>query len=134
MMAQTKILGGTLSEPTKHCSLCFVGSQQNPPGFFECIKNPLIDAKMANSASDMSVTFDILDGIIVDEGITLFEILNDDEREEVNNVVTLLECAKDNSLDQFEEQQNATSVRHKHVSEDKLDCLAGKNSAQSTKY
>ena len=90
---------------------------------------------MANSASDMPVTFDLIDGIIADSDLTLLETLMQEEQDEVNNVVTLLDTAKDNSLDQFEPSENSPfAARHKCVSDEELDRLAGKNSAQSTSY
>ena len=92
-------------------------------------------AKMANSASDMPVTFDLIDEIIVDRELTLLETLTQEEQDEVSNVVTLLDAAKDNSLDQFEPNENSPfAARHKHLSDEELDHLTGKNSAQSTSY
>ena len=90
---------------------------------------------MAETVSDLPVTFDILDGIIVDEGITLLDTLTADEQEEVENIVTLLDSAKENSLEQFELDENTIlTTRHKNVSEDELDCLASKNNMQATTY
>ena len=91
--------------------------------------------KMANSVSDMPVTFDLIDRIIVDSELTLLDTLTQEEKDEVTNVVTLLDAAKDNSLDQFEPNKNSPfAARHKHLSDEELDHLAGKNSAQSTSY
>ena len=61
--------------------------------------------------------------------------LTEEEQMEVNNIVTLLESVKDNSLDDFETEGNNTASNcHKNVSETELDRLAGKNTAQATAY
>ena len=89
---------------------------------------------MAEAASDL-VSFDIIHGIILDSGENILEDLNEEEQLEVENVVTLLESVKDNSLEDFEtDENNAAANRHKNVSESELDRLAGKNTAQATAY
>ena len=75
---------------------------------------------MAEAASD-AVTFDILDGIILESDDTILDNLTEEERLEVTNVVTLLESEED-SLQHFELDQNtASAARHKSVCNDELD-------------
>ena len=70
---------------------------------------------MAEGASEV-VCFDIVDGLILDSRDNVFENLTDEEQMEVNNVVTLLESVKDNSLDDFKtEGNNAAANHHKNV-------------------
>ena len=89
---------------------------------------------MAEVASDV-VNFDIIDGIILDSGDNVLQNLTEDERMEVNNVVTLLESAQEDSLQHFDLDENTTcGTQHKNVSEEELDRLAGKNNAQVTSY
>ena len=89
---------------------------------------------MAEGASEV-VCFDIIDGLILDSGDNVFENLTEEEQMEVNNIVTLLESVKDNSLDDFETEGNITAANCcKNVSEAELDRLAGKNTAQATAY
>ena len=82
--------------------------------------------------ADAVVTFDIIEGNILDNGSNLFENLTEDEKQEVENVVTLLESAKEDSLKEFEPGSNA--ARHNTVDSSELDRLAGKNNSQSTNY
>ena len=87
---------------------------------------------MADSADATFASFDIIDENLLDPAKNMFNTLTDDEIKEVNQVVTLLESATSNSLDDFEE--NSIVLRHKPVTTDKLDRLAGKNNAESTSY
>ena len=108
-----------------------LGAAKSPPGFVGCGKQP---AKMAEAASDV-VTFDILEGIYVDSNSDILDSLTEEERAEVTNVVTLLDCANEDSLQHFEVDENTASAnRHKKLSNEELDRLAGKNSAQATSY
>ena len=128
-MIQTKKLDPGLSGPTKHGQPCFVGFAM----FCWVLRS--IAVNMAESASDVPVTFDLLDGIIVENGVPLLGTLTADEQAEVENVVTLLDSANENSLEQFDIEENTTvTTRHKQVSENELDRLAGKNTAQATSY
>ena len=81
-------------------------------------------------------SFDIYDSSVLLNGTDFLDNLTKDEREEIQNVVTLLESAKEDSMEQFEPLENTTknSVRHKIVTDSELDRLAGKNSAQATLY
>ena len=87
---------------------------------------------MAESAGDAVVNFELLDPIIWDGTTNLYENLTKEEQEEVDNVVTLLDSAKSNSLDEFDNNKNL--ARHKPIDNSELDRLAGKNSTQSTAY
>ena len=81
------------------------------------------------------VTFDLFDDIMLDKNTNLLDTLMEEECEEVENVVTLLDCAKEDSLQHFETTDESDSTRcHKNVNEDELDHLSGKNSAASTSY
>ena len=94
----------------------------------------LAAAKMAEVASDL-VTFDIFDGIVLDPDDTMLESLTDEEHLEVTNILTLLESAQEDSLQQFEIDQNTTSVtRHKNVCNEELDRLVSRNNALATTY
>ena len=89
---------------------------------------------MAVTASDI-VTFDMIDGKVLDSGENVLENLTEEEHTEVNSIATLLQSAKENSLDDFENDPNTEHAAcHKTLSETKLDRLAGKNSAQATTY
>ena len=89
---------------------------------------------MAEAVSEIQ-TFDIIDGFVLDSEQNILQNLTAEECEEVDNVVTLLETAKEDSLEQFEiDQTTAPIVRHKNVTEEELDRLAGKNTAQATSY
>ena len=50
----------------------------------------------------------------------------------VQNVVSLLESSKANSLNEFENETNL--LRYNPIDSSELDRLAGKNNAQSTGY
>ena len=81
---------------------------------------------MAEAASN-AVTFDILDGIILESDDTILDNLTEEVFLEVTNVVTLLESAEEDSLQHFELDQNTASAAcHKSVCNDKLDWLASK--------
>ena len=58
--------------------------------------------------------------------------LTAEEQNEVQSVVTLLEKAQEDNLNDFEEDPNL--LWHKPVENNELDRLAGKNSALSTNY
>ena len=83
-------------------------------------------------ASTSQVTFDLIDGYILDNSESFLDNLTTDEQTELDSVVTLLESAKEDSMEQFEPDEN--SNRHKQVNDSELDCLASKNSIQSTTY
>ena len=87
---------------------------------------------MAEVVSDVTVNFDILNRIILEDNVALIKALTDEERREVNNVVTLLncDCTKKDSLKNFEN----VNFRQKQVTENELDQLASKTSAQSTTW
>ena len=89
---------------------------------------------MAEVASD-TVTFDIFDGIILEGDQTILDNLKEDEQLEVTNVRSLLDSAKEDSMNDFETDANTTSdSNHKIVCNDELDRLASKNSALATTY
>ena len=89
---------------------------------------------MAGADSEV-VILDLLDDIVLDKSTNLLDTLTEEEREEVENVVTLLDCAKEDSLQHFELTDESDSTgRHKNINEEELDRLAGKNSAASTSY
>ena len=76
---------------------------------------------MAEAASN-TVTFDILDGIILESDDTILDNLTEEVCLEVTNVVALLESAEEVSLQHFELDQNtASAARHKSVCNDELD-------------
>ena len=52
---------------------------------------------MAVTASDI-VTFDMIDGKVLDSGENVLENLTEEEHTEVNSIATLLESAKENSF------------------------------------
>ena len=83
-------------------------------------------------ASTSQVTFELIDDYILDNNESFLENLTADEQTEIDSVVTLLESAKEDSMEQFEPGENTN--RHKEVNDSELDRLAGKNSAQSTTY
>ena len=87
---------------------------------------------MAEQALDLELHFDLLDGTLADSHGTVLEMLTEDEKNEVENVVTLLKSAENNSLEEFDLETSL--VRHKRISESELDRLARKNSAQATCY
>ena len=83
-------------------------------------------------ASTSQVTFDLIDGYILDNNESFLDNLTTDEQTELDSVVTLLESAKEDSMEQFEPDENSNC--HKQVNDSELDHLAGKNSAQSATY
>ena len=86
---------------------------------------------MANAEDETVVTFDIIDNISV-ENDNIFANFTEEEKKEVENVVTLLEAAKADSLHDFENENNL--LRHNPVDSTELDRLAGKNNAKTTSY
>ena len=83
---------------------------------------------MAETASEPMATFDIIDGIILETDMDLLENLTDEEKLEVENVVTLLDATKEDSLEHFDlDEETVSAIRHKQVSESELDHLAAKN-------
>ena len=87
--------------------------------------------KMAQ-ASTSQMTFDLINGYILDNSESFLDNLTTDEQTELDSVVTLLESAKEDSVEQFEPDENTNC--HKEVNDSELDHLASKNSAQSTTY
>ena len=92
--------------PTAEVQRVLLSAAKSPPGFVGCSKQP---GKMAEAALDL-VSFDKLHGIILDSGENILEDLNEEEQLEVENVVTLLESVKDNSLEDFETDENNTAT------------------------
>ena len=86
---------------------------------------------MADAPQEVIVTFDILEDTIMD-GDNILSNLSEAEQQEVEKVVTLLECAETDSLKQFENDTNL--LPHKPVDSTELDRLANKNNAVSTSY
>ena len=84
-------------------------------------------------ADETTVTFDLFSTEILNENSNILENLTEEEMTEVNHVVTLLETAEKNSLDDFEDPQE-TELRHKPVTDNELDRLASKNNANTTGY
>ena len=80
------------------------------------------------------MNFNIVGVIILEANVDLLETLSEDELQEVNHVVTLLDCdcTKENSINDFDIEQ--TNLHHKQVTETELDHLTSKNSTQSTTY
>ena len=64
---------------------------------------------MAEAASDIQ-TFDIIDRFILDSEQNILQNLTEEECEEVDNVVTLLEAAKEDSVEQFKIDQDTTPI------------------------
>ena len=93
---------------------------------------PLCHFKTKKMSDAQVVTFDLLDPNLLGSSEDVITELNDEELKEVVNVVELLDCAKGDSLDDFEVQTKA--LQHKAVTSDELDRLASKNSAQNTTY
>ena len=112
-------------------SRVLLGAANSPHVLLGAANSPF---KMAGLQSD-TVTFDLLDEIIAGSNVNLFDNLTEDEHSEVENVVTLLDTAKEDSLEQFEDvETNQQNARHKKVTETELHRLAAKNNAQSTSY
>ena len=65
--------------------------------------------KMAGADSHV-VTFDLIDDIVLDKSTNLLDTLTEEEHEEVENVVTLLDCAKEDSLQHFELTMKVTAL------------------------
>ena len=62
---------------------------------------------MAEAVSD-HISFDIIDGFILESDQNVFENLTEEERVEMNSVVTLLESAQEDSLQHFEIAESTT--------------------------
>ena len=88
---------------------------------------------MIADADETTVTFDLFSTEILNENSNILENLTEEEMTEVNHVVTLLETAEKNSLDDFEDLQE-TELHHKPVTDNELDRLASKNNANMTGY
>ena len=95
-------------------------------------ENSLVPENMANAESERVVTFDIFENALLDDSENLLSTLTEDEQNEVDNVVTLLEIAKEDSMQDFENETNL--LRHNPIDNTELDRLAGKNNALSTSY
>ena len=74
---------------------------------------------MADAPQESVVTFDLLDTTLIDSNDILSN-LTEDEQNEVENVVTLLEIAQEDSLKDFKNDTNL--LRHKPVNNSELDC------------
>ena len=82
-----------------------------------------------------TITFDLLEDIFTENNTSILDNLTPAEQVEVENVVTLLDSVKENSLDDFEDVNEChQNTRHKKVTDTELDHLACKNTAQSTAY
>ena len=92
-------------------------------------------ATVVESASEDVVSLDIFDESILSDGTILDEKLTKEEEAEMYNIVEQLESVNSKELIDFTSQEFAAiPPRHKPVSSDELDRLAGKNSAESTSY
>ena len=110
-------------------------SAAKSPGVLLGVANsPQWGSKVIMAANDENavVTFNIFGPDLGDIGTDYIDNLTEDEKKEMENIVTLLDSVPENSLDDFEPDTSAT--RHKVVTDAELDRLAGKNSAQSTLY
>ena len=87
---------------------------------------------MADAQQQNVISFDIIDRNILDSGENIIDTLTEDERNEVQQVVTLLEAADRDSLEDFKNKTNL--LRHNPINDAELNRLAGKNNAQSTSY
>ena len=87
---------------------------------------------MADANTEEVISFNLMGSTLIDNDKNVFEELTEEEMKEVDSVVTLLEAAEGDSLKDFENTENL--LRHIPVNNDELDCLAGKNNAQSTSY
>ena len=70
---------------------------------------------MAEVASN-AVTFDIIDGHILESDDTILDNLTDEEHIEVTNVITLLESAEEDSLQHSENVNKTQHPTKKHSS------------------
>ena len=66
--------------------------------------------KMASADSEV-ITFDLIGDIMLDKNTNLLDTLTEEEHQEVENVVTLLDCAKEDSLQHFELTDESDSTR-----------------------
>ena len=112
-------------------SACFVGEAKSPRAW-DRLQNPAPEVNMADAIDETTVFFDISDAQLLDTDEDILTKLTEDELKEMNDVVTLLDGAKEDSLNDFENQNNL--LRHKPIDDAELDRLAGKNNALSTTY
>ena len=61
---------------------------------------------MADALRESVVTFNILEESLITSD-SLLSTLTEEEQNEVQNIVTLLECAEQNSLNDFENEKTA---------------------------
>ena len=78
------------------------------------------------------ITFNIYDESDMENSNIIVDNLTQEEREEIANVVSLIDSVNSRELMDFSTQENPT--RHKPVSSEELNRLAGKNNAITTKY
>ena len=87
---------------------------------------------MLKKKRSFNITFDLFNNSLLDNAENILTNLTEEKQNEVDQVVTLLECAKEDSLKDFENENNL--LFHRPIDPTKLNCLAGKNNAISTSY
>ena len=78
------------------------------------------------------VTFDLSEANLIDANNLFNEKLTQEEQEEITTIVTELEAVNSCELVDFATQE--VTAHHKQITQDELDRLARKNSADSTVY
>ena len=82
-----------------------------------------------------AITFDLLEGSFNDADILLNERITKEEQEEIYRVVTVLESVSSKELLDFLTDEKAPlNIRHKAITPEELDRLAGKNNSENTVY
>ena len=107
-----------------------VRGSPRPPSLGEATQFKMVSGEN-NSLSDV-ITFDILDGEIVDSDSNLTETLTQDEREEIMNIVDALDSVNSRELIDF--AMPTKELRHEAITSEELECLTSKNNAESTGY
>ena len=78
------------------------------------------------------ITFDIYDNSELENNDITIQDFTQEEKEEIEHVVSLIDSVNSKELMDFSTQEN--TIRHKPVSTAELDRLAGKNNAITTNY
>ena len=89
-------------------------------------------AEHDNNPMEAIITFDIFDGKELTEEDIFNTGISQDEVQEIANVVQAMDGVNSREIIDFCSQQNET--RHRSVSDNELDRLAGKNNAITTNY
>ena len=93
-------------------------------------------ASMADGASEETITFELLDSSVLDGEIILGEDITEAKKQEMFAIVDQIDGVNSQELIDFTSQEFAqpTKPRHKTITEQELDHLAGKNMAENTQY